>query len=150
MRLRKSDNTMIWSNCTFNQDTLAAFSYDWWQFVKKIDGTVYFNAYHYSSTTNRHQSKVRSILDGMGINYQIIRLHSGLQNISNESVNLAFIKYDNELKEANRKLISKRTSVDTKRFMIDEIDRINEEKDNLMDMCGWHNAKMVAKMNLMI
>lgn len=49
-----------------NQD-VSAWSYGWWQFVKVIDGKTVFNSYRYSSSTGKHQSKVRSLMDKLGL-----------------------------------------------------------------------------------
>ena len=40
------------SNVKFNYETIEAFSYNWWQFVKVIGGKVIFNNYNYSNTTS--------------------------------------------------------------------------------------------------
>lgn len=54
-------------NCTFDPKSCEAFSYRWWKFVAKVDGLVIFNNYRYSNTTSKHQSKVRSLLEALGI-----------------------------------------------------------------------------------
>lgn len=55
------------SNVTFNPSTKMAHSYDWWCFVKVIDGKVVFNSYPYSPTTRRHQRKVKDLMASLGI-----------------------------------------------------------------------------------
>lgn len=55
------------SNVEFNPDTLSAYSYNWWRFVAKVDGKVVFNNYRYSASTSKHQSKVRALLNELGI-----------------------------------------------------------------------------------
>jgi hypothetical protein len=59
------------SNVTFDPSTLSAYSYKWWRFVAIIDGLVVFNNYKYSPTTGRHQYKVRSLLNELGIKIDI-------------------------------------------------------------------------------
>lgn len=59
------------SNVTFDLNLMEARSYDHWVFVAKIDEKIIFNNYAYSSTTQRHQSKVRSLLDNLGIQVDI-------------------------------------------------------------------------------
>lgn len=54
-------------NVTFNPKTLEAHSYKWWKFVAKIDGKIVFNNFRYSVSTSKHQSKVRSLLNQLGI-----------------------------------------------------------------------------------
>lgn len=68
------------SNVSFNADTLKAYSYAWWRFVDVVNGKVVFNNYTYSMTTNRHQSKVRSLMRTLGIAIDVtIECPAGLQ-----------------------------------------------------------------------
>jgi hypothetical protein len=70
------------SNVAFYPTTLEATSYDWWVFVKRIGGKIVFNSFRYSPTTNKHQSKVRSLLEQLGINIDFeISAPKGLQNL---------------------------------------------------------------------
>lgn len=70
------------SNVSFNPVTKEAFSYDWWKFTKMIDGKLVFNNYTYSSTTNRHQSKVRSLLSTLRVKIKYtIEAPKGLDNL---------------------------------------------------------------------
>jgi hypothetical protein len=55
------------SNVIFNPNTIEAFSYRWWKFVKVIDGLVVFNKYRYSVSTAKHQAKVRQLMIELGI-----------------------------------------------------------------------------------
>lgn len=48
------------SNCTFDPSTGEGYSYGWWQVSRIIGGKKFFNCYHYSNTTCRHQSKIRA------------------------------------------------------------------------------------------
>lgn len=69
------------SNVTFNPETLEAWSYNWWQFVKLINGMVVFNNYNYSNSTCKHQSKVRGVLNDLGINIDyVVSSRVGLQD----------------------------------------------------------------------
>ena len=61
------------SNVTFNPKTLSAHSYDWWQFVKQVDGKVIFNNYRYSQSTSGHQRKVARVLQELGIVYETVK-----------------------------------------------------------------------------
>lgn len=58
-------------NVIFNPKTIEAYSYRWWKFVSEIEGKVVFNDYRYSVTTSIHQSKVRRILQELGIKVDI-------------------------------------------------------------------------------
>ncbi len=51
------------SNVEFDETFFTAYSYGWWEFVKRLpDGTIVFNNSTYSTTTNRHQAKVVRLL----------------------------------------------------------------------------------------
>lgn len=69
------------SNVEFNTVTQTATSYGWWLFVSRINGKLVFNNYMYSNTTDRHQSKVRSLLRKLGISVDLtIEAPDGLQS----------------------------------------------------------------------
>lgn len=72
MKYFKRANIYKASNVTFNPETLKAYSYDWWCFVKPINGKLVFNNYYYSNTTCRHQQKVRGLLYDLGIKIDLI------------------------------------------------------------------------------
>ncbi len=59
------------SNVTFNLKTMSAYSYGWWKFVSVIDGKIVFNDYNYSNMTCKHQWKVRSLLQSLGVKVDI-------------------------------------------------------------------------------
>jgi hypothetical protein len=63
----KTRNVYQASNVRFDADKIEAFSYDWWKFVKVENGQTVFNEYPYSPTTRRHQTKVRVLMDKLGI-----------------------------------------------------------------------------------
>lgn len=70
------------SNVSFNPETYEAYSYDWWLFVCKIGDCIVFNNYNYSNTTSKHQSKLRSLLDELGIKITCtIESPKGLQDL---------------------------------------------------------------------
>ena len=50
---------------------LEAYSYSWWLFLPKYKGLVIFNNTNYSSSTCKHQSKVRDVLNELGIKIDI-------------------------------------------------------------------------------
>jgi hypothetical protein len=58
-------------NVTFNPKTFEAYSYKWWRFVALVEGKVIFNNYRYSNSTSKHQSKVRGLLNDLGIKIDI-------------------------------------------------------------------------------
>lgn len=61
------------SNVTFNPETIEAYSYGWWRFVQEINGTVIFNQTYYSNMTVKHQHKVWSVMQSLGIEFLGIR-----------------------------------------------------------------------------
>lgn len=72
MKFSKKRNQYEASNVTLDLEKMEAFSYSWWQFLKIINGKVVFNNYSYSSSTCKHQSKVRRMLDEHGIKIDLI------------------------------------------------------------------------------
>lgn len=80
------------SNVLFNRQTCTAVSYDWWFFVKRVNGMVVFNSYRYSVTTSRHQSKVRQLMRELGIKIDLeVSVAEGLQN--ENAARLAIINF---------------------------------------------------------
>ena len=73
MKLMKRSNIYQSSNynCTFDPNKVEAFSYKWWKFVGVVEGKVIFNDYRYSKSTSKHQSKVRRLLQDLGIHIDI-------------------------------------------------------------------------------
>jgi hypothetical protein len=77
----KRSNIYKATNVTFNPKTLDAHSYSWWRFVAKVEGKVIFNDYRYSVTTAKHQSKVRHLLESLGIKVDIyLQLPKGIDS----------------------------------------------------------------------
>lgn len=82
MKLKKRTGIYQSSNVTFNPETLEAYSYKWWLFVKNFNGIVVFNNYSYSMSTCRHQSKVRELLNRLGVQVHVtIEAPKGLQDL---------------------------------------------------------------------
>lgn len=78
----KSVNQYNISNCYFSGNSITAYSYNWWVFVKVINGLLVFNNYNYSATTNAHQRKTRRLLDTLGYSIDLtIEAPKGLQDI---------------------------------------------------------------------
>jgi len=144
MRFTKKTKTYHASNVSFNTKSLVAVSYDWWIFVKPINGKVIFNNYNYSRTTQRHQSKVRWLLDDMGIQYEVVQMHNSLSNLSHDNFIQAFNEYDKKLEEAHRLVNSTRTNQWTKEHNARLITQLNTELDTLSFVADMDN-RMVAK-----
>lgn len=71
MKLMKRTGIYQASNVSFDPKTVEAHSYRWWKFVGIVEGKVVFNDYRYSNTTSKHQSKVRSLLQQLGIDVDL-------------------------------------------------------------------------------
>ena len=82
-------------------DSMTAYSYDWWIFLKPFNDTLLFNSYNYSNTTCKHQSKVKFILNKLGINYITVECPKGLQSLQSG------IDYYNQCIASLEKLINK-------------------------------------------
>lgn len=53
-------------SCTYSPEREEAHSYNWWCFLKRINGVLVFNDYSYSVSTTAHQSRIRSMLSQEG------------------------------------------------------------------------------------
>jgi hypothetical protein len=116
------------SNVYFNPETCQAYSYNWWRFVDRIKGKVVFNGYTYSSSTSKHQSKVRSVLASKGIKIDFyIEAPRGLQDLD------AALAYTyRQYFEAKAKLLNpkrlKKLDAEKKRDVLYYKERIKEIK----------------------
>lgn len=72
MKFIKTKNTYKASNVELDLNTMTVVSYDWWTFLKVIDGQLVFNSYAYSPSTQRQQSKVLRVLAEKGIKIDFI------------------------------------------------------------------------------
>lgn len=94
------------SNVKFNPETLIATSYDWWTFVRQVDGKVLFNTYRYSPTTGRHQAKVRKLMNSLGISFEEVAMRESLCRFENleqvYAAHTANLENNARLKEAKR------------------------------------------------
>ena len=85
------------NECLYNPETMEATSYNWWVFIKLINGVLVFNNYNYSPSTIKHQYKVRDLLRELEIDIDItIEAPKGLQDL-----NSAIAHYDYLIKELN-------------------------------------------------
>lgn len=86
-------------NCTFNPETMQAYSYRHWRFVDVIKGKVVFNSYRYSQTTSTHQRAVRSLLESLGIKIDLeVEVPDGLQHFNRDALPTLYRKLvENEI-----------------------------------------------------
>lgn len=81
MKFSKKRNQYESSNVTFNVDKMDARSYNWWQFVAKINGKVVFNDHRYSNSTAKHLYKVKKLLKDLGVEIDlVVNTRLGLQD----------------------------------------------------------------------
>jgi len=120
MRFRVRSNDFVGSNVSFDLDTLKAHSYNWWRFVDIIDGKVVFNGYFYSSSTSKHQGKVRGLLSDLGVKVDVcIKARKGLQNLE-----VAISDYEDKIKELIQAIQRPRTRKSTNERRVAEIEYI--------------------------
>jgi hypothetical protein len=101
MKYMKRSKVYKASNVEFNPETKIALSYNWWQFVKPINGKLVFNNYSYSSTTRGHQYETKRLLETLGYKIDImIESPRGLQDIQSA---ITFYKVRIETLEAEMK-----------------------------------------------
>lgn len=126
------------SNVTFNPNTLEAYSYDWWQFVKVIRGKVIFNSYRYSNTTARHQSKVRQVMVQLGIKIDLeVQVRGGLQDI--KTIKALNVAHNHEMgiqaEVLEQKRLDRNAKARTRCATQRELNRQREEKHPNLTLC---------------
>lgn len=57
MRWYKRLEVFKTSNNVYDPKNREAWSYDWWQYVREINGIIVFNDYSYSASTRKHQNE---------------------------------------------------------------------------------------------
>lgn len=114
------------SNVTFNPNTCEAISYNWWTFVKVIDGKLVFNAHAYSPTTQRHQHKVRSIMVQRGMRPDVI-VDTRLSLSDTNALVDAKACFLNKIAELNKEIETKGSRHETNVTRQAKIDSIMEE-----------------------
>lgn len=88
MKYSNKRNRYEAANVTLDLVKLEAFSYDWWQFLRYINGKLVFNNYNYSNSTCKHQSKVRGMLYEKGIKIDVfVKCHRSLNGYAKNSAN---------------------------------------------------------------
>ena len=123
------------SNVVFDADNMKAFSYDWWQFVGRLeDGTILFNEHNYSVTTGAHQRKVRYVMDELGIEYITYNSRTGLQEGVHTSLLHAQDELDYEIDKLNEAISKPRSRKSTNENRRDRIAQLREEKDRIENL----------------
>jgi hypothetical protein len=117
MKFSKKRGQYEASNVSFNAETLEAFSYSWWKFVSVVNGVLVFNNYYYSSSTGKHQRKVRNLLETLGIKPQLVIRRSN-KSLGVDSLQEEIISTKAEIKEIKAILANprRRKSLDDSRL----------------------------------
>lgn len=106
------------ANVTFDASQIEAFSYGWWKFVKVIQGKIVFNEYSYSTTTSKHQYKVKALMRELGLEVDLyVKTKASLDKQTLKELNAETIKIEtereNQIKE-NRKAAYQRRKAQMK------------------------------------
>lgn len=130
MKLFKRSNLYKASNVTFNAETHEAVSYDWWTFVKRINGLLVFNNHNYSSSTSKHQSKMRALLRDLGLEIDlIVQAPCGLQR--DEWTDQALESIESNINEVEAKLQAPRRKKALDQERLERLNELNKEKQVL-------------------
>lgn len=82
LKYRKRTKDFKSTNVWFDPNKVKATSYNWWIMLEKIKGVNVFNTYRYSTTTQRHQYKVRRTMEQVGLSVDLeIECPRGLQDL---------------------------------------------------------------------
>lgn len=130
MKLNKRANIYKASNVTFNAETHEAVSYDWWTFVKRINGQLVFNNHSYSNSTIKHQNKVRSLLRDLGLEIDlVVNARCGLQ--SSDWTKQALESIESNINEVSSKLQAPRRKKALDQERLERLNELNKEKQVL-------------------
>lgn len=114
MKFLKTKNQYKASNVLLDLNNEIATSYDWWIFLKRINGKLVFNKYRYSPSTAGHQRKILKQLDQLGIKVDMfIEAPKGLQDLNSA---ISYYEYEiselvNDLATTNRRETTKQNQV---------------------------------------
>lgn len=131
MKFIKSRNQFEASNVSFNVLTEVALSYNWWIFVKRINGKLVFNNYGYSVSTRKHQSKVRNLLNKLGKTIDlVIEAPRGLDNLENAKEHYQFLI--SELIRETKKKGTKKAKNEERLMQVERYKACIKELDSLI------------------
>lgn len=140
------------ANVTFNPETKDAYSYSWWRFVAIVEGKLIFNNFRYSNTTAKHQHKVRSLLNALGIKVDIemplprgIRFDQSLAELITESEEYLCDQIGKEeLKRQDRNEKARQRSA-AKIAKLDAEFKLNADKITHQDVINFRLSKGTAE-----
>lgn len=107
MKLMKRTGIYKASNSSFDPKEIKALSYNWWVFVKVINGLTVFNEHRYSVTTSKHQRDVRRLMGELGIKIDLtvscVESLAGFENIKQvKDAHATQVKHDAAEAESKR------------------------------------------------
>lgn len=118
------------SNVTFNPEKIQAYSYGWWKFVDVINGKVVFNDYYYSSSTGRHQSKVKHLMSKLGIGIgHYIECPAGLQ--SDRSLSSSIELYQTRINKLKDMIANPRSRAITNAKRMEQVNYFQSKIDEV-------------------
>lgn len=135
MKFIKTKNQYKASNVILDLNSNEAISYNWWVFFKKINGKNVFNDCKYSSSTIRHQYKVKKLLNDLNIKIDLFidsRLSLKNELCLNDAVLRLEIKNKNLLELINKKGTKKDKNKDRKK----EIKENNKQIKKIKKLIG--------------
>lgn len=115
MKFLKTKNQYKASNVLLDLNNEIATSYDWWIFLKRINGKLVFNNYRYSPSTEGHQRKILKQLDQLGIKVDMfIESPKGLQDLNSA---ISYYEYEiselvNDIATTNRRKITRQNQIE--------------------------------------
>lgn len=122
-------------SCTYSPEKEEAHSYNWWCFLKRINGVLVFNTYSYSVSTSAHQSRIRQMLRDEGKEVSLyIEAPKGLDDLGN-----ALRYYVNKIEAAKEYLAKPRIRRTTKEDLVLKIEgyRYTMRRILEIDSCGY-------------
>lgn len=136
----------IWkaSNVTFATQPIKATSYDWWTFVREINGRVVFNGFRYSVTTAGHQAKVRRLMTQLNIrvDFEVETCKSLDTDWVKDAIELQELRIDdlkaaiNKPRSQAAKNVERRAQIALHRAKIDELKTFFAVRDNVVQLRG--------------
>jgi hypothetical protein len=78
------------NKCEIDLINETGHSYHWWAMLKRINGHLCLNTFHYSSQTSQHIYKAKQVLGTLGVKYLSVDAPRGLQDLDSAAIYAAF------------------------------------------------------------
>lgn len=90
LAFRKTTGKFVNSRGTTGIDLVneTGHSYDWWVMLKRINGKLVLNSFNYSSCTQKHISKARSVLNKLKVSFIEVPAPQGLQDLERATTHI--------------------------------------------------------------